>query len=133
MTDTPAVGSIAWTDLTVQNATEVSDFYSAVTGWAPVGIPMGEYEDFAMSDANGNGVSGICHARGDNANLPAQWLIYIVVADLTASIASCEELGGKVINGPRSHGTCRFAVIQDPAGAVATLYEVGPAAESPAE
>ena len=27
-------------------------------------------------------VSGICHARGSNADLPPVWLIYITVADL---------------------------------------------------
>jgi len=28
-------------------------------------------------------VAGICHARGANANLPAQWLIYVAVQEST--------------------------------------------------
>jgi predicted enzyme related to lactoylglutathione lyase len=130
MTDTPAVGSIAWTDLTVENAPAVCDFYQDVAGWTPAPVAMGEYDDFVMRDANGDGVSGVCHARGENAGLPAQWLIYIVVADLDQSIAACHKHGGKVISEPRKHGTSRFAVIQDPAGAVAGLYEVGSSPES---
>jgi predicted enzyme related to lactoylglutathione lyase len=130
MSDAHAVGSIAWTDLTVQNAPELSDFYEAVTGWKAKTVSTCGRDDFVMSDANGAGVAGVCHAVGENADLPAQWLIYIVVADLAASIAACEERGGKLINGPRNHGTCQFAVIQDPAGAVAGLYEVGPPAET---
>lgn len=126
MSDPYPVGSVAWTDLTVENATEIGEFYSAVTGWTASAVRVGDYEDFVMNDANGTGVSGVCHARGENAGMPAQWLIYIVVADLTASIAACEERGGKVISGPRMQGSSRFAVIQDPAGAVAGLYEVGP-------
>ena len=69
-------------------------------------------------------VAGICHARGDNTNLPAQRLIYITVADLEASLQRCITLGGKVVCPAREmgdHGT--MAVIQDPAGAVAALFQ----------
>ncbi|MBW8873323.1 MAG: hypothetical protein JF614_00025 [Acidobacteria bacterium] len=45
------------------------------------------------------------------------------VADLDASIARCLERGGKVVAGRRSMGQARFCVIQDPAGAVAALYQ----------
>jgi predicted enzyme related to lactoylglutathione lyase len=85
---------------------------------------MGDYSDYTMSPPGSDRpVSGVCHARGDNAGLPAQWLIYIVVADLDASIARCLERGGKVVAGPRSMGQARFCVIQDPAGAVSALYQ----------
>ncbi|MFB3107254.1 MAG: hypothetical protein ACE1ZA_20350, partial [Pseudomonadales bacterium] len=39
-------------------------------------------------------VAGICHARGSNANLPPQWLIYINVADVDKSVQRCVEMGG---------------------------------------
>jgi predicted enzyme related to lactoylglutathione lyase len=61
--------------------------------------------------------------RGENTGLPAQWLIYITVADVEASAAKCVELGGKVLAGPRDlGGQGRFCVIQDPAGAVVALF-----------
>ncbi|MGI8923195.1 MAG: hypothetical protein ACR2HJ_03990 [Fimbriimonadales bacterium] len=34
---------------------------------------------------SGERVSGICHARGENAGASPQWLIYIAVDDLRAS------------------------------------------------
>ena len=83
---------------------------------------MGEYHDFDIKSAEGQCVAGICHARGPNANLPAQWLIYIVVADVEESARKCEALGGAVIDGPRSMGAQKFCVIQNPAGAVAALF-----------
>lgn len=56
--------------------------------------------------------------------MPAQWLIYLTVADLDASLAACAEGGGEAVAGPRSMGVYgRMAVIRDPAGAVATLSE----------
>ena len=62
-------------------------------------------------------------ARGVNASMPPQWLIYITVEDLDASIERCKSLGGLLIDGPRELGGGRCAVIRDPADAVAALYE----------
>lgn len=120
----PPVGSIGWLDLTVEAAEEVRDFYRQVVGWKAEPADMGDYEDFTMmTPVGGEPVGGVCHARGGNAGLPAQWLIYIVVADLDRSMADCRALGGEVISGPRSMDGSRYCVIRDPAGAVAALYQ----------
>lgn len=121
----PETGSIAWVDLTVPNADDVRDFYAAVVGWEVEEIAMGDYSDYAMRPPGGGPpVSGICHARGVNANLPPQWLVYLTVANLEASIARCVERGGKVRVEPFSMGAWgRTAVIEDPAGAVAALIQ----------
>jgi hypothetical protein len=117
-------GTIAWTDLTVENADDVRDFYGAVVGWKPEPVPMGDYADYAMGPPAGDPVAGICHARGPNAGLPAQWLIYLMVADLEASMAACRERGGAIISGPRDMGPSgSMCVIRDPAGAVAALIQ----------
>lgn len=118
-------GLIAWTDLTVPDAEAVRDFYTAVVGWSPSAVNMGDYDDFAMVPSGADqAVAGICHQRGANKDLPPQWLIYITVADLDASIARCEERGGSIIVGPKSMGgAARYCVIRDPAGAVAALYQ----------
>jgi predicted enzyme related to lactoylglutathione lyase len=122
----PKIGTVGWMDLTVPNAEELRDFYQDVAGWTSQSLDMGGYSDFVMSTPDGQSVSGVCHARGGNAGLPAQWLIYITVADLDASIARCTERGGKILAGPKdAGGGARFCVIQDPAGAVAALYQAG--------
>lgn len=123
--DRPEVGTISWTDLTVENAETVRDFYSRVVGWTSEPVDMGGYSDFTMNlPASGNTAAGICHRRGSSADLPAQWLIYITVEDVDKSIAACIELGGKVIAGPKTMaGYGRYCVIRDPAGAVAALFE----------
>jgi predicted enzyme related to lactoylglutathione lyase len=116
-------GAIAWTDLTINSAETVRDFYAAVTGWKHEPVDMGGYSDFVMTTPSGDGVAGICHARGSNEGLPAQWLIYINVESLDKSIDAVNSGGGKVIAGPKSMGKHRYCVIQDPAGAVAALIE----------
>lgn len=118
------VGSIGWMDLTVADAEGIRDFYGQVVGWEDTAHDMGEYSDYCMDlPDTGETVAGICHARGANAKVPPQWLIYIRVADVDESASRCEELGGKVIDGPRESGGSKFCVIQDPAGAVAALVE----------
>lgn len=132
MTDTkslPAVGTILWRDLTVADAERVRDFYGAVVGWQPSPVEMPGYQDFnMMAPGLADPVAGICHARGPNANLPAQWLMYIIVEDVEHSAGECTRLGGRVIVEPRSMSGGRFCVIEDPAGAVCALYQVPAAA-----
>lgn len=123
----PAAGSIAWTDLTVENAGEIRDFYAAVVGWSASPVDMGEYDDYEMTPPGADeAVVGVCHARGSNAELPPRWLVYVVVEDLDESVARCGSLGGEVVAGPRATGGGRLGVIRDPAGAVLALWEPGP-------
>ena len=123
MGGTPRPGTITWTDLTVENADAIKDFYQSVTGWSPEPLSMGAYSDYLMNDADGENAAGICHARDRNANMPPQWLIYITVADLDHSVAECQRLGGSIVAPPRSYGGGRYCVIKDPAGAVCALYQ----------
>ena len=124
--DTPAnqPGTIGWQDLTVDNAEQVRDFYSEVTGWKSQPLSMGDYDDYVMLSPDGQtAVGGVCHARGVNANIPPVWMVYINVEDLDESVESVKKLGGEIVDGPRALGEGRFAVIRDPAGAVCGLIE----------
>lgn len=124
MSENADVGKIGWIDMSVDDAPAVRDFYKAVVGWETDEIDMGGYSDYVMKmPADGNGVSGICHARGSNADLPSGWLIYIIVADVVASAALCKENGGKVIVEPRGLAGGNFCVVEDPGGSVAGLYQ----------
>jgi len=120
----PKLGRIVWQDLTVPDADGVRDFYRGVVGWDTNAHDMGDYSDYEML-ANGTGdcVAGICHARGPNAKMPAQWLIYVTVADVEASAARCVELGGALVDGPRPMEGKPFCVVRDPAGAVLALIQ----------
>ena len=131
--EVPPFGVVAWTDLTVSDAETVRDFYKAVVGWEAVPVPMGAYADYQMNAAGTDQpVAGVCHARGVNADLPPQWLLYVTVPDIDASIRACTDGGGSVIAGPRGMGAYgRFCVIRDPAGAVMALLEAPRAPQQP--
>lgn len=116
MSEASKNGQIVWHDLTVENAPEIRDFYSAVTGWTPQGMDMGGYEDYGMN-AGEDGVAGICHARGDNAAIPPYWMVYIQVENVDAAVAACLEKGGSTVGAVRDFGEGRFQILRDPAGA----------------
>ncbi len=125
MSDTPApLGRISWVDLTVPNAAALQKFYSKVTGWTAMPLSLGEYDDYLMLDADGAPQAGVCHARGANSGTPPQWIVYITVSGLDEKLREVEALGGKIVMPTRSMGTTgRYALIEDPAGAVCALFE----------
>jgi predicted enzyme related to lactoylglutathione lyase len=130
MADVPStqVGTVLWRDLTVPDAERVRDFYQQVVGWTSSSVPMGDYSDFNMMPPGSSApVAGVCHARGPNSDLPAQWLMYIIVDDVDRSAADTVRLGGRVLNGPRAMSGGRVCVIEDPAGAVCALFQPPPA------
>lgn len=125
----PTPGTIGWIDLTVPDAAQARDFYRAVVGWDVVPVSMsdegGDYEDFCMVPPGAEApVAGVCHKRGSNAAIPSTWMMYVVVADLDASLGACTGSGGTVLAPAKAmpgHG--RYAIVQDPAGAAFALFE----------
>jgi predicted enzyme related to lactoylglutathione lyase len=102
MAGTPPIGSITWADRTVPDADAVRTSYSAVVGWGQTPLEMGGY-------------SGCCINEPGSGS---------TVADLDARLAECRSKGGMVVREPGPMGPKgRFAVIQDPAGAVAALIQ----------
>ena len=118
------IGGLAWIDLTVANASEVKGFYQQVVGWQVEDVAMGDYNDYSMNNPENNEpVTGICHAKGVNADLPASWLPYFLVADIDKSAQQVLAQGGELLTEIKSmSGEDRYVVIKDPAGAVCALY-----------
>ena len=116
------VGLISWLDLTVSDASATRDFYRQVVGWSVQDVEMEDgnerYADFEMIGDDGKPAAGVCHARGVNLGLPAMWMIYLPVGDLTESVRRVREEGGRIIKATRgSDGEYTCAVVQDLVGA----------------
>jgi uncharacterized protein len=124
MKDKNKIGTFGWYDLSVNDAEKVSSFYSEVVGWKKEGLSMGDYDDYVMKAPNTDeGVAGVCHARGNNAYIPPQWLLYVYVENLDQSLEKCVNLGGKIIGTKRKMGESFYCLIQDPEGAHLMLWE----------
>lgn len=121
------IGRVAWMDLTIDDATKVSSFYSKVVGWDIQSFDMGGYDDYCMNDPeSGETMAGVCHAKGANANIPPQWMMYVGVEDLDKSIAAVQAEGGQLHGDRRGDGKGGYyQMIQDPAGAYMMLWQQG--------
>lgn len=118
-------GTVTGWDLTVDDAAGIRDFYAAVMGWEVEAMRIEDHDDYVMKAPDGEPVAGVCHRLGALADLPAQWLTYVAVEDMAASIDKCRELGGDLVAGPIGDGPGAYCVIKDPAGAVVALMQRG--------
>ncbi len=119
------IGSFSWADLTVENASDLKDFYTSVIGYSFTEVDMGDYSDYCMNSPDDSQTkTGICHAKGVNQDLPPMWLIYFYVANLEKSLKTLVEKGGQIILGPKSYGGgASYAIIKDPSGACCALFQ----------
>lgn len=118
------IGAITWFDLTVPDADKIRDFYKAVVGWDHSPVDMGGYSDYNMMRQGSDlPAAGICHARGINSALPPVWMVYITVEDMAKSLEEVKQLGGKIIDIKPEAENPQMVVIQDPSGAVCTLFK----------
>ena len=105
-------GKILWTDLTVDNPEQIKYFYGALVGWTFSEQHVGDYVYFNVHNPEENNeiISGICHRKGSNSKILAQWLNYVSVDNLKQSLENCLKLGGKTFDGPRKMGKDLFAL-----------------------
>ena len=147
------LGDMAWMDLSVTNAIEIKNFYQTILGWNSEAVEMendGEaYQDFVMSsnpvekssphnstdkaeaeepdtkETPPSFITGICHAKGTNTDMPAVWLPYFLVSDIDIAIKKVKENKGKLVTAIKVMGSDKYLVIEDPAGAKCALYQKG--------
>lgn len=120
-------GKILWTDMTVDNADEIRDFYSAVIGWKSEEIEMnkGEYYDFSMySEDPTSPTAGICNQKGPNKGLPTGWIVYFGVTDIKKSINRAMEFGGEILTEVREMpGYGLYCFLKDPNGHPFAIFQ----------
>lgn len=119
--DNQDLGKPLWHDLTVPDAAGLVPFYQAVCNWQASEHSMGDYVDYNMSNAAGERVAGLCHARRGNAKLPPVWMMYVAVPSLSDALVAVRAHGGLVLHETPD----TYAVITDPAGASLALWQPG--------
>lgn len=114
------VGALAWNELYTHDVAKAQAFYSAVFGWTFEKDATG----YNTIKNNGRYAGGMLQSEGEDAPPPA-WMPYFNVADIEKTVAKAQALGGTVHVPPTPAGeTGIFAVIADPAGAVATYMQM---------
>ena len=112
-------GDFSWCELMTTDVDAARAFYGAVFGWTFEEMSVTEHR-YTEIKAGGKGVGGMMGlpAAAPPGMSPC-WSCYVTVSDLDPVVAKVNQLGGKLLYGPESIPSVgRFAVIQDPQGAV---------------
>ena len=117
-------GRFIWYDLMTADPKAAQDFYSQLIGWGTQEWKEGDqpYTMWTNKDAPLGGVMDLPEdAR--KAGAPPHWLAYIAVTDVDATVRQAQELGANVlVPGTEIPKAGKFAVLQDPQGAVFAVY-----------
>ncbi|MEL6184188.1 MAG: VOC family protein [Myxococcota bacterium] len=120
----PKQGEFVWHDLATHDMDAASAFYADLIGWtaAPMeGSPM-PYSAFMVGEVGVGGVMTLTEEmRAMGA--PPSWTPCMAVEDIEAFAGQVGELGGRILTPPQEAPGGRFAVAQDPQGAVFEVYE----------
>ena len=116
-------GTLCWNELSTRHPVEHVSFYTAVFDWEAfrTGGPA-PYTEFHL---HGNAIGGMMEMGAMfPPDMPESWTVYFAVADCDASAAKVAELGGALLVQPTDVPPGRFAVCQDPQGAVFQILQM---------
>jgi uncharacterized protein len=117
-------GSVAWNELMTTNSAAAAEFYGKVLGVTAVKMPMPGME-YTILQVDEKPVGGVMDIMPEMGPMPPHWGVYFAVDDADASAKKAESLGGKIMVPPQDIPEVgRFAVIQDPQGAVFNIIKV---------
>ncbi|MBX3300530.1 MAG: VOC family protein [Acidobacteria bacterium] len=129
--EAPAPGTFCWTEIAVKDAAKCKAFYSEVFGWnwqdnneVTEGFV---YHEFSTGEPfPAGGLYEITPEMfGDDAP-PPHFLSYVAVNSVDETAALAEEIGGVIIKEPADiPNTGRFAIVQDPSGAMLAVFTMG--------
>ena len=101
-------GTMAWSDLLIDDMTAATSFYGSVFGWTLTHeFGSGEW----LTEAH-DSVAGLITGRYDN-----RWQPSFQVADCPSLVDDVARMGGRVTAGPVELGLGRYVEIVDPGGA----------------
>ena len=121
-------GTFSYVDLNSTDADSAKKYYTNLFGWASEDEPLpmgGVYTTFLQDGKTVAAVSQMSPEM-EAGGMPSVWNSYVTVDDVDGIAEKATELGGTVIAPPfdvMEYG--RMAVIQDPTGAVFSVWQAG--------
>lgn len=110
-------GRFVWYELATPDPEAATQFYGRVLGWKAMPVPEMSY---TVMQADGQEVAGI---RSAFPQEPQAWGGYIGTKDVDGTAGRIAQSGGTICRPPSDiPGIGRFAVAQDPFGAVFNLF-----------
>jgi predicted enzyme related to lactoylglutathione lyase len=121
-----APGDFCWMELGTTDQAAAKKFYAELFGWTINEFPIGPNEFYTMFKIDGRDVGAAYTLRQDQLaqGVPAHWNLYVAVENADATAGRATGLGAKVYAPPFDvFDVGRMAVLQDPTGAVFSLWQ----------
>lgn len=117
-------GTFCWVDLVSAHQDASKAFYTGLFGWDYQDFPVGDGAVYSVAQLEGKAVAAIVPLP--DPSVPPHWNCYVSVEDADAAAARARELGATVVVPAGDVGESgRLAVIQDPQGALLSVWEPG--------
>lgn len=114
-------GEFCWNELMTTDVQGAKAFYGALLGWGMQDVNLTGM-DYTLLKLGDKEIGGIMAIPDKAAGMPPTWGAYVTVNNVDALLGRVEKLGGKVCLPPQDiPDVGRFAVIQDPQGAMLSL------------
>jgi predicted enzyme related to lactoylglutathione lyase len=130
MQETPEFkpGTFCWVELATTDSNAAKTFYTQLFGWTYVDNQVSPDMVYTMAQLDGKDVGALYQMTPDMRaqGIPPNWMSYVSVANADETTEKAKANGATVLNGPFdvfTHG--RMAVIQDPTGAVFSIWQPG--------
>jgi hypothetical protein len=118
--------TFCWSELMTRDVAKAKDFYAKVLGWSYKGMPMGDFE-YTIVKVGERDNAGIMPMDGPMwEGVPPHWMVYFAVTNTDEICSKIETTGGKVCVPPTDLPVGRFAVVEDPQGAVFSVIQLNP-------
>ena len=116
-------GQISWLELIVKDTNTVLPFYSELLQWSAKPADI-EGMNYFLCSAGESEMAGIMEQLPDMPDAPPSWVPYFNVENIESSGKKALELGATSIMGPQAiPNVGHFHLIQDPTGALLTLFQ----------
>lgn len=117
-------GTFCWVDLVIEDQDAAKAFYTGLFGWDYQDAPMGDGRVYSIAQLDGKAVAAIVPLP--DPSMPPHWNCYVSVEDAEAAAGRAEQLGATVVLPAGDVGDSgRLAVIQDPQGALLSVWQPG--------
>jgi predicted enzyme related to lactoylglutathione lyase len=120
------VGAFCWSELMTRDTSAATKFYTALFGWKTKASDATAFP-YTHWQNDGADIGGMLAIQEQWGPMPPCWVNYVQVKNCDETAAKTSSLGGKVCMPPTDiPNTGRFAMLQDPQGAMFSVIALAP-------
>ncbi len=117
--------TLCWNECFTEHVESAAKFYDAVLGTTHATADMGNGQMYTTLMVRERQVAGLMRRDPEqHPQIPNAWTVYFATSDIDGAVATINEAGGSVMNGPFPTPPGPMLVAADPQGAVFQVIEL---------